>query len=480
MTALRLGLGSRLSLSPKRGHRGFAPNQLSGLAFWYDSADSAYSGGTWSDLSGNGNDAVQATGSSQPVKTTDASGRPVLRFDGIDDVLSVSVPPSFANGLTFFIVYRVRTPVDFRGIFTASAASGTDHQQFFTLQYEQAANRQVQVFGRSAQANQVVVRGVDSTEKQYAIVTFDDDAIDIELRDLNGIKGDTSTAAPFGTPAAIVLGARFNAGAPFSFGAVDIYEIGLYDRELTTAERDQLEAYVRTRHELAWNPMHIGADLAWFHDAVDSAFVETGGFIDQWNDRSGKGRHLTQSGAARPSRVTDGEGRTVVRFDGIDDVMEMAGSLPALQPFSVALVYTVRDRGDFEGLLSAAPASGTDHSEFWTFQNATAASNDVQLFGRSSETDPLVLVRPDAGSAQIAIWTVASGTGELRDGSGSITDTYGGSFGTPAEIVLGGRYNGAPFGFAEIDVMATVGVARALSTADQQRMVAWGTAKWSL
>ena len=49
------------------------------------------------------------------------------------------------------MVYRVRTPVDFRGIFTASAATGADHQQFFTLQYEQVANQRMQLFGRSFQ-----------------------------------------------------------------------------------------------------------------------------------------------------------------------------------------------------------------------------------------------------------------------------------------------------------------------------------------
>jgi hypothetical protein len=41
------------------------------------------------------------------------------------------------------VVYRVRTPVDFRGIFATSAATGADHQQFFTLQYEQVTNQRV-------------------------------------------------------------------------------------------------------------------------------------------------------------------------------------------------------------------------------------------------------------------------------------------------------------------------------------------------
>ena len=293
-----------------------------------------------------------------------------------------------SGGLTFFIVYRVRTPVDFHGIFTASAATGTDHQQFFTLQYEQVTNQRIQLFGRSIQPNQVVAQGVDSTEKQYAIVTFDDDGIDVELRDLNGIKGDTSTFAPFGTPAAMVLGARYNQGTVFRFGAVDIYEIGLYTRELNPAERDQLEGYVQRRHALAWNPRFIGDDLAWFHDVDASGFVLTGGLVDRWSDLTKYGRHWVQSGAGRPLKTTDGDGRDVVSFDGLDDLLALSGPLPMLEPFSVGVVYRVRERADFAGILSATPPAGTDHSHFWTFRNGSAASLETQLSGRSARARP--------------------------------------------------------------------------------------------
>ena len=78
------------------------------------------------------------------------------------------------------------------------------------------------------------------------------------------------------------------------------------------------------------------------------------------------------------------------------------------------------------------------------------------------------------------MWTVASGVGTLRDAFEASTDAYQGVFGTPAEIVLGGRYDGAPFGYAAIDVLATVGASRALSVTDQQRLVDWASARWSL
>ena len=482
MTVLSLRSTSRLNISPQRRSRvtPFLPTRLPGLAFWYDGSLSGYAGGIWRDVSGHDNHAAQQTSSRRPSKTVDEAGRSLLRFDGTDDALLVDNPPDLSAGLTVFVVFRVRTPVDFHGIFTASAATGVDHQQFFTLQYEQASNRRIQLFGRSVQANQVVAKGVDSTEKQYAIATFDDDAVDVELRDLNGIVGDASTSAPFGTPAAMILGARFQQGAPFNFGAVDLYEIGLYNRELSVAERDQIEAYLQRRHELAWNPRFIGNDLAWFHDVDASGFVLSAGAVEQWHDLSQNGRHWIAGSNGKPLKSTDLEGRAVVSFDGVDDLLSMAGELPTLQPFSIGVVYRMRERGDFTGVLSATPPAGTDHSDFWTFRNASAASMEMQLYGRSTEVDPMELSLTDSGAAQVAVWSIGEGTVELRDANGSAADSYGGSFGAPHGIILGGRYDSAPFGYAAVDILATLGAARALSTTDQQRLITWANARWSL
>jgi hypothetical protein len=482
MTVLRLGLSERLRLScsGRRLPPPFLPTRLPGLAFWYDAEVSSYAGGNWEDLSGNNNHAVQPGASARPTVTTDDASRRLLRFDGVNDALLVTNPPDLSNGLTFFVVYRIRTPVDFRGIFTASAATGTDHQQFFTLQYEQAANQRIQLFGRSIQPNQLFVLGTDSTLKQYAVATLASDGIAAELRDLTGVAADSSTLAPFGTPAAMVLGARYNDGTTFRFGAVDIYEIGLFPRALAPVERDHLDAYLQYRHDLVWEPRFVGKDLAWFHDVDTSGFVLDGALVDQWQDITSNGRHWIQTDFGRPLRTTNGDGRNVVRFDGVDDVMALAGPLPTLEPFSTAVVYRVRERGDFDGILSAAPPAGTDHTDFWTFRNASAGSLQIQLFGRSAETDQLSFSRADSGAAQVAVWSTGTGAAALRDAAGSSTDTYDGTFGAPSEVTLAGRYAGAPFGYAAIDVLATIGISRVLSTIDQQRLVAWANAKWSL
>ena len=227
----------------------------------------------------------------------------------------------------------------------------------------------------------------------------------------------------------------------------------------------------------AWERLTTGSR---FHDVDASGFSLDGSQIAQWNDLSGNSRHWTGTSTGRPIRTVDGVGRTVVQFDGEDDLLGLAGPPPALEPFSVSVVYRVRNRSDFTGIMTAVPPAGADHSFFWTLRNASAASSNVQLFGRSAEVNQLLLERPDAGVTQSAVWTCASGSGQLRDAVGSSVDTYGGSFGPPTAIVLGGRYSGAPFGYAAIDVLATVGTSRALSVTDQQRLVDWASARWSL
>lgn len=486
MTALGLWPGSRLGLSPRRPptHQAspFSPRTLSGLAFWYDAEGSAVieiDGAVerWNDLSSHANHAHQPAGQRRPVKATDAEGRDVIRFDGLDDVLEVATPPDLADGVSLLVVFRTRTGVDFSGIVSAAAATGIDHEEYFAFQHGFAPEQEVQLLAKSLQNDPAEIRRPDSGQIQYAIFSISNDGA--QLRDLNGQTSDELSDTPFGTPAAFVLGAGLQGGLPFNCGAIDIYEVAAYSRVLTSTEMDELETYCRARHGLRWNPLHIGGDVEWFHDAADSGFALSGGLVSEWRDMTSHNRHWVQSGSARPTKAIDDQDRKVVRFDGVDDVLLMTNNLPSVEPFSVAVVYKVRDHADLAGILTAAPASGVDHAEFWTFRLA-ASSSDLELFGRSVEADDLHLTRPGGSDVQIAIWTTSEGSAELADADGGQVDTYDGDFGTPAEIVLGGRYDGAPFGFAEIDVMATLGVGRVLSTTDQQRVLDWAASRWGI
>lgn len=72
-----------------------APDAVSGLAAWFKAdalalADAA-AVSSWTDSSGNARHATQGTGSKQPTyRTNVVNSKPVVRFDGTDDVLETT------------------------------------------------------------------------------------------------------------------------------------------------------------------------------------------------------------------------------------------------------------------------------------------------------------------------------------------------------------------------------------------------------
>jgi len=486
MTALGLRPGGRLGLSSRRRRptsAPFLPDQLADLAFWYRAGDpqnTVTSGAVAQafDLSGNGRHGSATSSTNRPLDATDPDGRAIMRFDGSNDALLVGSPPSMAAGVTVFIAYRLRQHVNGGGILAAGkAGTGSGNTQFFEFNSQFTANRTA-LIGKTAQADRITTaQRVDPTDKNYAVFKIADASA--ELRDFAGSVTDASTAVAFGTPDVIVIGARaFNQFATTPYGFIDVYEVGLYARPLSATELNLLEDYLKSRHQIIWSPGYLDGSLAWWHDDW-STFALTGSLVDEWRDRSGKGRHWTASGTARPERTTQA-GNIVVRHDGLDDAMALAGTLLPLQPFTAAVVYRLRERTDFVGILSAAAATALDHSSFWTFECAAAISGNLQLFGRSTEADHLAITVPDDGATQIALWTASAGNASLRHAGGVVSDGYAGSFGTPAAIVLGARYNAGPFNHAAVDVMAALGFSSALAESDQLKLIDWASAKWGV
>ena len=94
------------------------PLTIPSCVLWLDAADSstvtiATGVSSWRDKSGNGLNALQATGSLQPVYTQNVlNGLPGLYFDGADDFLSIADNPllEFATGgYTMFVLCRYIT-----------------------------------------------------------------------------------------------------------------------------------------------------------------------------------------------------------------------------------------------------------------------------------------------------------------------------------------------------------------------------------
>jgi hypothetical protein len=255
MTALGLRSAGRLALSPRRRRRSTvppeSPDQISSLAFWYDAEASPAIEASgvierWDDLSGNGKHAGQAVSSERPLKVTDGEGRHVIRFDGIDDTLAVTSAPSLATGVTLFLVFAVRTRSDFSGIVSVAAATGVDHEAFFSLQNASAASGKFQWLGRSAESDPLVIERDDNATICLALLSAA--ASSALFHDLDGQGSDTYDGA-FATPDQIIVAGHYNNGT-FGYSAIDVYELGLYTRALGAGERTALYDYLRNKYGL--------------------------------------------------------------------------------------------------------------------------------------------------------------------------------------------------------------------------------------
>lgn len=93
----------------------FRPSDVAGLALWYDAtALTGYSNGasvgTWPDLSGNANNAIQATGTQQPTYVASGiNSKPCLNFDGVDDSLLSTNTVANSGSLYAYCVYKLNT-----------------------------------------------------------------------------------------------------------------------------------------------------------------------------------------------------------------------------------------------------------------------------------------------------------------------------------------------------------------------------------
>ncbi|MFM6265549.1 MAG: hypothetical protein ACKPFA_03415 [Dolichospermum sp.] len=158
-----------------------------------------------------------------------------------------------------------------------------------------------------------------------------------------------------------------------------------------------------------WTPVQMSTAL-WL-DAADSSTVTlNGGNVSQWNDKSGNGRHVSQSTAAnQPTYTASGLNRKpVLTFDGINDfLVSNAGTYgPNISMFAVAR----QDGGSsYQRLLNVR----IDQFAFFGSFNANFAT----FFGNNSWNDI------NANTPSIAV-TSARVLGVVNPTSGPVATPY--------------------------------------------------------
>jgi hypothetical protein len=136
------------------GSAPFTPKSISGCIMWVYADTLGLSDSdpvtSWTDLSGNGNDAAQSSSGLKPLyKTGIQDGKDIIRFDGSDDFLEVANTSIIAGqtGMTVFLVVAQATLAVNKGIFCKwdYATAGC-----FAIQTDDVAGDEIMMYAASS------------------------------------------------------------------------------------------------------------------------------------------------------------------------------------------------------------------------------------------------------------------------------------------------------------------------------------------
>jgi len=246
--------GGPFGVGRQGGAASWTPKSISGCILWLRANGIIGLGdgdsiATWSDESGNGHDATEAT--NQPTyETNELNGLPVVRFNGSNDKLSIADWGAINDAnFTVFIVAKPNSTTQFAPVFikTNMASYGSG---FGLIKYNTTANA-YRWFMNSWDTSHYSV-DFTWTENNWKINCFRWDSVDpknIEVF-LNGVSQGTDTnVANFpGTDAdfPIVMGVGFGGAAM----AEDVAEVILYDSLLSSGNMETVETYLNDKYAI--------------------------------------------------------------------------------------------------------------------------------------------------------------------------------------------------------------------------------------
>lgn len=203
-------------------------------------------------------------------------------------------------------------------------------------------------------------------------------------------------------------------------------------------------------------------------DTAASFTFSTGAVVSQWNDESGQSNHVSQATVGKqPTRVAAAlNGKAVVRFDGVNDLLACTYGATLTQPTTVMLV--AKSAVNEEAYLFDGSTSSNRHAVFfapttfrWSYYAGTTVNSST-----GSDTSFHVIA------------AIFNGTGStLRIDGVEVSSSTPGT-GTMAGITLGS--NQAETLPLEGDIAEVVVWNTALSLRDMKQMEAYLANRYAL
>lgn len=246
--------------------RGLTPASLSDVEQWLKADADALeqSGGSissdggdcgwWGDQSGNGNHATQATAAQKPHWIADqVNGLPLLKFDGVDDLLIVDSMATHLSGddgpaFTLFMVAQKVSNNTYDILYGGSRSDSiralrhlrTDDDDTYHWRHRDNLNNSADATGGSSDTDGHLLTftftGTAASLYRDGVAIFEDQASDVGNVTIN--------------QATIGASQERDTSAEANYADVYVGEIVFVSRVVTNAERGQMETYFGNR----WGP----------------------------------------------------------------------------------------------------------------------------------------------------------------------------------------------------------------------------------
>jgi hypothetical protein len=296
----------------------FLPSDISNLGLWLDSSDASTiteSGGAvsqWDDKSGNGNHATQGTGSLQPLYEAVAqNGKPGIKFDLDYLGRSTFTGGALSQNITIFAVFGA---TQLNHAINPKVYDGPDNvsSKRVLLQVENLNGSQPSIYSGTASVGALPAISLNQLYYSTAIYGGSGELyIDGDLR----ASGNTGNNLMNG----IFVGSHTQGNVDMWKGYIN--EILVYDKVLSTQERQQVENYLTNKWSFL--PSDISDLGLWLDSSDASTITESLGSVSAWNDKSGNGNNFTQ--AVLANQPTTGSrtinGLNVLDFNGTTEEM---------------------------------------------------------------------------------------------------------------------------------------------------------------
>ena len=299
-----------------------SPDQIANLWGWWDAAvgvtvtDGLVS--SWADQSANNRHWTQTSAPNRPRYIPVAQGdRPALEWDRNNDAwldLSDYINPD-GNDIEVFVVGRPTPTQKWSGVIQQRDNLGTGRAWLYFL----GADLQTYIGGAPITG----VGEVDIFDVNVYHTSYDDSDGRLVLynngtpvADATGVNGEPCQGN-------LYLGRHKDTGRIEGY----IYEVIIYDRALTSVERNFVVEYLRSKWKIAWSevaasPATINNLWGWW--TADAGVTLTQDGVSFWADQSGSGPLLAQSITyRRPQLTPDAQnGLPGITFDDENDHLE--------------------------------------------------------------------------------------------------------------------------------------------------------------